>query len=196
MGSTTTSTSTTPQPTATDLALQQNELNISNATNQGSINNALQAQGLQSSLMGGTALPGYLSSLPGGVSQGQSMNEAQLGLQGLSTTAQSMGGLDTGSYQQAGANAFANTLNSNATFNVQNLAQLLSLASGNAYQNVGNAANNNSQLGTLATSLTGTTGTSTTSANPFAEILGLGSSALSAAGSASTSGNIWSGFGF
>lgn len=175
MGSQTTQTTQQYTPTPTETALMNNELNISNATQAGTIANDLTAQGLQSSLMQGQALPGYLSSLPGGVSNSQSMNEAQMGLQGLSTQFQQMGGLDSGSYAQAGANSFANTLNTNAQFNIQNLAQLMNLASGNAYQNVGNTASNNSTLGQQSGALAGSSSSSTIFANPFSQ-------AISAAG--------------
>lgn len=182
MGSSTTNSQTTPQPTATETSLMNNELNISNATQQGTINNDLQAQGLQSALMSGSALPGYLGSLPGGISNAQSQNEAQMGLQGLSTQFQQMGGLDSGSYAQAGANAYANTMNQNAQFNIQNLAQLMNLASGNAYQNVGNTASNNATLGQQSGLLAGTSSTSTMFANPFSQAI----SAIGAAGSAAS----------
>ena len=129
MGSSTTTQQQTYQPTSTENALMGNELAVSNAALPGQIANTTQAQGLTSSLLQGANLPGYLNTLPGGVSPGQSQNEAQMGLQGLSTQFQQMGGLDSGSYAQAGANAYANTLNSNAQFNVENLANLLNLAS-------------------------------------------------------------------
>ncbi len=173
MGSQTTVQQQQYQPTATESALMNNELAYSNATNQGNINNAVQAQGLQSQIMG--AGQANINQLLGGVSQGQSQNEAQMGLQGLATQFQQMGGLDSGSYAQAGANSYANTLNSNAQFNVENLAQLMSLASGNAYQNVGMTSSNNSMLGTQSGALAGSSGSSTIFANPFSQ-------AISAAG--------------
>ena len=168
----------------------QNELQLSNAGLPGQIQNQGIAQGLQSNLMQGQALPGYLAGLPGGVSQGQSMNEAQMGLQGLSTQFQQMGGLDSGSYAQAGANSYANTLNSNAQFNVQNLAQLMNLASGNAYQNVGMQTANNQMLGQQSGALAGSSGSGTVFANPFQTAFqGIG--ALS--GTASGAGNLFKG---
>ena len=165
MGNTTTTTQSTPQPTATETALMQNELKLSNAALPGQIQNQGYAQGLQGNLMQGQALPGYLSGLPGGVSQGQSQNMAQMGLQGMAPQFQAMGGLDSGSYAQAGANAYANTMNQNAQFNVQNLAQLMNLASGNAYQNVGMTSSNNAMLGQQSGALAGNTTTMTQ--NPF-----------------------------
>lgn len=169
MGSSTTVQKQQYQPTSTESALMNNELAYSNATNQGNINNAVQAQGLQSQIMG--AGQANLGSLLQGVSPAQSQNEAQMGLQGLSTQFQQMGGLDSGSYAQAGANAYANTLNQNSQFNVENLAQLMSLASGNAYQNVGMTSNNNSMLGTQSGDLAGSRGSSTIFANPFQEAI-------------------------
>lgn len=171
MGSQTTTQQQQYQPTSTETALMGNELSLSNAGLPGQIQNQGLAQGLQSSLMQGGALPGYLNTLPGGVSQQQSQNEAQLGLQGLSTQFQQMGGLDSGSYAQAGANAYANTLNSNAQFNIQNLAQLMNLASGNAYQNVGMQTANNQMLGQQSGALAGSSGSSTVFANPFNQAL-------------------------
>lgn len=158
-------------PTPTETSLMNNELQLSNAALPGQVANTQQSQGLIGQLLQGGALPGYLSGLPGGVSQGQAQNEAQLGVQGLATQFQGMGGLDSGAFAQAGANSYANTLNQNAQFNIQNLAQLLNLASGQAYQNSGLVQSNNSglgsQSGTLASS--NTSGISTT--NPFLQSL-------------------------
>lgn len=158
-----TTTQTTAQPTSTESNLMSNELAISNAGLQGTIQNQGYAQNLQGLLMTGQNLPGYLSSLPGGISQGQSMNEAALGNQNVATQFQQMGGLDSGSAAQAMAGNTANILNTNAQFNVQNLAQLMNLASGNAYQNVGNSSSNNSMLGQQSGALAG----SSVSSNPF-----------------------------
>ena len=169
MGNTTTTTQTTPQPTATESALMGNELQLSNAALPGQIQNQGYAQNLQGLLMQGQSLPGYLNSLPGGVSQQQSMNEAALGAQTGAVTAQSMGGLDTGSYQQSTANAAANTINQNSQFNVENLANLLSLASGQAYQNAGLSSANNQMLGQQSDALASTNQTVTQ--NPFLNAL-------------------------
>lgn len=164
---TTTQQSTTAQPTATESALMNNELQVSNAALPGQIANTQSAQGLQGLLMTGQALPGYLSSLPGGISQNQSMNESALGNQSVATQYQAMGGLDSGSAAQAMAGNTANTLNSNAQFNVENLANLLNLASGQAYQNAGLTSSNNQMLGTQSGALAGTTSNSTVTQNPF-----------------------------
>lgn len=171
MGSQTTTSSQQYQPTQTEQDLMKNELQLSNATMPGQISNTQQAQGLQSLLMGGQALPGYLNTLPGGVSNAQSQNMAQLGVQGLATQFQGMGGLDSGSFAQAGANAYANTMNQNAQFNVQNLAQLLNMASGNAYQNVGMIGSNNAMLGQQSGALAGSSGKSQVFANPFSQAI-------------------------
>lgn len=186
MGNTTTTTQNTPQPTSTESSLMNNELALSNASLPGQISNTQSAQQLQGLLMSGQPLPGYLNSLPGGVSQGQSMNEAQLGLQGLATQFQSMGGLDSGSYAQAGANAYANTLNQNSQFNVENLANLLNLASGQAYQNAGLTSQNNSMLGSQSGALAGSK--NTVSSNPFLNSLyeNMGKSIGSGAGDAAS----------
>jgi hypothetical protein len=163
--STTTQSSQSYTPTSTESALMSNELALSNAALPGELSNVTAAQGLQSAIMG--AGGANINQLTQGVSPGQSQNEAQMGLQGLATTAQAMGGLDSGSYQQAGANAYANTLNSNAQFNIENLAQLMNLASGNAYQNVGGISSNNAMLGTQSGALASSSGNSTVSSNPF-----------------------------
>lgn len=162
---TTTQTSQQYQPTSTEQQLQSNELSLSNASLPGQLANIGLAQGLQGQIIG--AGGSNINQLTQGVSPGQSQNEAQMGLQGLSTQFQQMGGLDSGSFAQAGANAYANTLNSNAQFNVQNLAQLMNLASGNAYQNVGQSGTNNQILGQQSGALAGTSGTSTFTQNPF-----------------------------
>jgi len=194
MGSQTTTQQQTYQPTPTENALMGNELALSNAALPGQISNTQQSQGLTSSLLQGANLPGYLNTLPGGVSQGQSQNEAQLGLQGLATQFQQMGGLDSGSFAQAGANAYANTMNQNAQFNVENLANLLNLASGQAYNNAGLTSANNSMLGTQSGALAGSTGTSTIFANPFSQAIS-GLSAINGAGaSTSSAGGVSSSF--
>ncbi len=166
MGSSTTvqNSTSTPQPTANDTALQANELALSNAALPYQKQNQTQAFGLQSNLLSGSTLPGDLAPEPQGataftngyvpqagaynsgatplaalsssgatpqaniynngyngqVSDIQAQNEAQLGLQGLATQFQGMGGLDSGEYAQAGANAYANTLNQNAQYNATN----------------------------------------------------------------------------
>lgn len=186
MGSSTTTQQTTAQPTATESALMGNELAVSNATQAGTIANAQSAQGLQGLLMAGQGLPGYLSQLPGGVSQGQSMNEAALGNQSVATQYQQMGGLDSGSAAQGLAGNAANIINSNSQFNIENLAQLMNLASGSAYQNVGNTSSNNSMLGSQSGALAGSSGSSTIFANPFSQAIsavGAVGSAMSGAGS-------------
>ena len=167
MGSQT--TQNTYQPTSTENQLMSNELQYSNAGLQGSIQNQGYAQNLQGLLMTGQGLPGYLSSLPGGISQGQSMNEAALGNQSIAAQTQQMGGLDSGSGQQMQAANTANTLNTNAQFNVQNLAQLMNLASGNAYQNVGMGSSNNYMLGSQSGALAGSN--SQLFANPFSQAI-------------------------
>jgi hypothetical protein len=174
MSNTTTTQQSTPQPTATETSLMNNELAVSNAGLQGTIQNQGYAQGLQGLLMQGKPLPGYLSSLPSGVSQTQSMNEAALGNQSTATSFQAMGGLDSGSAAQAMAGNTANTLNTNAQFNVQNLAQLMNLASGNAYQNVGNSSANNAMLGQQSGALAGNAVTSNPFLNSFYTSMGQG----------------------
>lgn len=168
MGVTTTSQQNTNYtPTPTETSLMNNELQLSNAALPGQISNAQQSQSLVGNLLQGGNLPGYLNNLPGGVSQGQSQNEAQLGLQALAPQFQAMGGLDSGSYAQAGANAYANTLNQNAQFNVQNLAQLLNLASGQAYQNSGLVGANNQGLGSQSGALASSNTSGSSMSNPF-----------------------------
>lgn len=164
-GQTNTTTQNTPTPTSTESNLMSNELSLSNAALPGQIQNQGYAQNLQGLLMTGQALPGYLSSLPGGVSQGQSMNEAALGNQSIATQYQAMGGLDSGSAVQSMAGNTANTLNQNAQFNTENLANLLNLASGQAYQNAGLSSSNNSMLGSQSGALASTNQTMTQ--NPF-----------------------------
>lgn len=200
MGVTTTSQQNTSyQPTPTETALMGNELQLSNAALPGQIQNQGYAQGLQGSLMQGQALPGYLNSLPGGISQGQSQNMAQMGLQAIAPQFQAMGGLDSGSYAQAGANAYANTLNSNAQFNVQNLAQLMNLANGNAYQNVGMSTQNNQMLGQQSGALAGSSSYGSQTSNPFLQSLysgmgGMLSGANSANGTSANSAMSFLGF--
>lgn len=186
MSTVTTSQQTTPQPTGTESQLMSNELSLSNAALPGQIQNQGYAQNLQGLLMTGQSLPGYLSGLPGGVSQNQSMNEAALGNQSIATQYQAMGGLDSGSAAQAMAGNTANTLNSNAQFNVENLANLLNLASGQAYQNAGLSSSNNAMLGSQSGALASTNTTNTT--NPFLTNLysSLGSSVGQGAGDAAS----------
>lgn len=164
---TTQQSSTQYTPTATETALMGNELSLSNAALPGQISNTTQSQDLIGRLLTGSSLPGYLNGLPGGISTAQSMNEAQMGVNGLAPTFQAMGGLDSGSFAQAGANAYANTLNSNAQFNIQNLAQLLNMAAGGAYQNQGAVTSNNSALGAQSGALASSNSTSTLTQNPF-----------------------------
>lgn len=168
MGVTTSQSSNTNYtPTPTESALMNNELQLSNAALPGQISNTTSSQGLIGQLLTGGSLPGYLNGLPGGVSQAQSQNEAQLGVQGLASQFNQAGGLDTGSYQQAGANAYANTLNQNAQFNIQNLAQLLNLASGQAYNNSNQVTANNANLGSQSGALAGSSTHSALTSNPF-----------------------------
>lgn len=191
---TTSSQNTNYTPTPTETSLMGNELSLSNAALPGQIQNTTQSQSLISQLLTGGSLPGYLNSLPGGVSQAQSQNQAQLGLQGLAPQFNAAGGLDSGSYAQAGANAYANTLNQNAQFNIQNLAQLLNLASGQAYNNQGQVTANNSALGSQSGALASSSSKGVMTQNPFLQSFysGLGNMAngqteMQSAGSAGMS---------
>jgi len=195
MGQQTTAQQQSYTPTATETSLMNNELAVSNAALPGQIANTTQSQSLIGNLLQGGNLPGYLNTLPGGVSQGQSMNEAQLGLQGLATTTQQMGGLDSGSYQQAGANAFANTLNQNSQFDVTNLANLLNLASGQAYGASSNVQSNNSSLGTQSGALASSNGSSTIFANPFSQAISAAGALNGSSTGGGPNGTMNSGFG-
>lgn len=93
--------------------------------------NALALSGL---LLQGQDLPGYLQGLPGGISPEVTQNLVNQSLRDIGTNAQFAGILDSGTAGELGVNAAANIRTQSEQFNLQNLLQLLNLATGSSAQ--------------------------------------------------------------
>jgi len=153
-----------------------------------------QQQGLDLSsilLTGGEfgELPGFLSGLSGGISPevtqdivDRSLGDVRAGLQG--------GGLlDSGVRSELEARTSADIRTQSATFNLQNLAQLLNLAVGGQAQPLGSIQGFGAQLsqalaGLRGVSTTGTGFTTGTSSAGFFQPGGFGQALIGAGGSA------------
>lgn len=129
-----------------------------------------QSQGLDlvSKLLAGQSLPGYLSTLPGGISPdvtqsivNQSLNDlnVQLAASGAGTFA------DSGAAQSAGVRAAADVRNQSEQFNLQNLMQLLNLGVGGQAQVQQPIIGYSSLLSNRLAGLRGVTSTGTMSGN-------------------------------
>src|SRR3990167_10722705 len=170
---TTVNQSTTPTPTAEETRLNQLDLQL-REQNQGALG---QVQGnslnLANLLLQGQQLPGYLQGLPGGISPDVTQSIVDQSLRDIKPSFQQGGILDSGVAASISARTAADIRNQSSQFNVQNLLQLLNLATGNAAQVqqpiIGQASDLGGRLAGLRNmNQSGTTSTSTVTAqNPF-----------------------------
>ena len=101
---------------------------------------------------GGSTLPGYLSTLPGGISQDQTNQMSSRAIKDIQPFMGQAGLLDSGVNAQISARTSQDTQNTNAQFNINNLMQLLNLGTGGQAQVVQNGQSNQS---TFSQSLAG-----------------------------------------
>lgn len=137
-------------------------------------------------LLTGQSLPGYLNTLPGGISPDVTQTIVDQSLRDLYPQFQSSGILDSGVAASIAGRTAGDIRASAEQFNIQNLQQLLNLAVGGQAQVQQPMLNTTSQLGNRLAGLRSTSGTSTVSAmNPFMKSFqtsfgqGLGSAASS-----------------
>lgn len=119
-------------------------------------------------LLTGQSLPGYLNTLPGGISPDVTQTIVDQSLRDLYPQFQSSGILDSGVAASIAGRTAGDIRASAEQFNIQNLQQLLNLAVGGQAQVQQPMLNTTSQLGSRLAGLRSTSGTSTVTAmNPF-----------------------------
>ena len=170
MGGDKTTTQSSTQTTASpeERELLKNQLSIQQAGTGDQIALNKQASSLALNLLQGQNLPGYLNTLPGGISPDVTDSIVKQSLQDIQPQFQKGGILDSGVNAQISARTAADIRNQSAQFNLQNLMQLLNLASGSSAQvqqpmNANAALAGNSLQGLRSTSTSG----STIGMNPF-----------------------------
>jgi hypothetical protein len=172
-GTTVNNTTSTPTPTPEETRLNQLDLQL-REQNQGALG---EVQGnslnLANLLLKGQGLPGYLGSLTGGVDEATTQSIVDKSLRDIAPSFQQRGLLDSGVRASISARNAGDIRRNSAEFNINNLMQLLNLATGNAAQVqtpvLAQAADLGSRLGGLRTiNQSGTQTTSTRSnQNPF-----------------------------
>jgi hypothetical protein len=127
------SSTTTPTPTAEETAL--NKLQLEEFQASSPARRALTQSGLNlgNLLLTGQPLPGFLSGLPGGISPEVTTSITDQALRDVNTQLAASGAgtfLESGASQAIGARTAGDIRNQAAQFNLQQLAQLLNLATG------------------------------------------------------------------
>lgn len=136
---TTTTTQATSTPTADPSMVEMNKLDLDlrkqNQQGLGEVqSNSLNLANL---LLRGLQLPGYLQSLPGGISEDVISDMTNKSLNDVNYQLANSGAgsfLESGASQAIGARTAGDIRNNAAQFNLQSLQQLLNLATGNAAQ--------------------------------------------------------------
>lgn len=124
------------------------------------------AGNLVNQLLTGQALPGYLNTLPGGISPEVTQHIVDQSLRDLYPQFQSSGILDSGVAASIAGRTAGDIRASAEQFNIQNLQQLLNLAVGGQAQVQQPMLNTTSQLGSRLSGLRSSTST-VTAMNPF-----------------------------
>lgn len=132
----------------------------------------IQASGgeLITNLLKGQSLPGYLNTLPGGISSDVTQGIVDQSLKDIAPQFQSSGILDSGVAAQIAGRTAGDIRNQSAQFNLQNLMQLLNLAVGGQAQVQAPSLNTQAQLGQSLSGLRQVNqsgSTSTFGMNPF-----------------------------
>lgn len=168
MGSTkTTTTEQKVTPTPEEVELNQLRLRQAKATEQQQTNVQQQGLNLVAQLLTGQQLPGYLSTLPGGITDDQASNLAQKAVNDIRPGFQASGILDSGVAADISARTAGDIRRSVGEFNIGNLLNLLNLAVGGQAQIQSPILQNQGQLGASLAGLRTTTGTTTQRSNPF-----------------------------
>lgn len=165
---------TTPQPTKEMTELNKLDLEARRALQPQFMDVQGKGFGLASSLLSGQQLPGYLGTLPGGISPELTSEMVQQSLRDITPSFQQAGLLDSGVRASVSARTAGDIRRQSAEFNIQNLSQLLNLALGGQAQVQQPALSQAGMLGQRLSGLTRmsttgtTTGTSTVAKpNPF-----------------------------
>lgn len=154
-----TSGTTTPKPTAEMTALNKLDLEARQQLQPQFIDVQRGGFDLAANLLRGQQLPGYLGTLPGGISPELTSEMVQQSLRDITPSFQQAGLLDSGVRASVSARTAGDIRRQSAEFNIQNLSQLLNLALGGQAQVQQPAI---SQAGMLGQRLAGLTRFSTT----------------------------------
>ena len=122
----------TASPEEREQLARQNQILAAGQQDQISLNK--NAANLVNQLLLGQQLPGYLNTLPGGISDEVTNSITQQSLQDIMPQFQQAGILDSGTAAQISARTAADIRNQSAQFNIQNLLQLLNLGVGGQAQ--------------------------------------------------------------
>lgn len=124
----------TAAPSAEETRLNQLDLQL-REQNQGALGDVQSnSLNLANLLLKGQNLPGYLNTLPGGISEDVTQNIVDKSLRDIKPSFQQGGILDSGVAASVSGRAAADIRRNSAEFNINNLLQLLNLATGNAAQ--------------------------------------------------------------
>lgn len=174
--STTTVNNSTQTPTPTPEQTRLNQLDLQlREQNQGALG---QVQGnslnLANLLLQGQNLPGYLNTLPGGIDEATTQGLVNQSLRDIQPLFQGKGLLDSGVNASISARTANDTRLGSAQFNIQNLMQLLNLATGSSAQaqqpiigQAGMLGQRLQGLNSISQSGTSNQNSTTTSMNPF-----------------------------
>lgn len=165
---TTTKQNQTVEATPEERALNQLQLEQARAFDPQQRKMNENAGNLVNQLLTGQSLPGYLNTLPGGISPEVTQRIVDQSLKDLYPQFQSSGILDSGVAASIAGRTSGDIRASAEQFNIQNLQQLLNLAVGGQAQVQQPMLQTTSQLGSRLAGLRATSGTQTTTAmNPF-----------------------------
>jgi len=163
---------TTPQPTAEETALNKLKLEQQQELNPFETRNIKSGLDLSNLLLKGLNLPGYLNTLPGGIDEATTQSIVDQSLKDINPYFAQSNLLDSGVRASAMARTAGDVRRQSATFNLQNLQQLLNLAVGGQAIPVQAATNEGVALGQRLAGLrsVNTSGVSTATSkgpNPF-----------------------------
>lgn len=186
MGSSTTignqSSQTTPQPTAQQTTLENQQIDYNNYM----MPLAQQAYGnmanVSNSILTGGNLPGQYNQAYG-INPAQSQSMVNQSMMSLPTQFQAIGALNSGTAVQAAANTGANILNQNAQFNTGALQNLLGIGMGGQSNLQGQMQGNQSQLAGQLQAQMPINSTSNSSSTVFANPYTQAFAAMNAVGS-------------
>lgn len=166
MGADKTTTKTSAEATPEERQLNQLQLEQAKSFDPQQRQMNQNAGNLVNQLLTGQSLPGYLNTLPGGISPDVTQHIVDQSLRDLYPQFQSSGILDSGVAASIAGRTAGDIRASAEQFNIQNLQQLLNLAVGGQAQVQQPMLHTTSQLGSRLTGLRSSTST-VTAMNPF-----------------------------
>jgi hypothetical protein len=170
MGADKTSTKQTTEATPEERELNKLQLEQARAFDPQQREMNQNAGNLVNQLLTGQSLPGYLNTLPGGISPEVTQHIVDQSLKDLYPQFQASGILDSGVAASIAGRTSGDIRASAEQFNIQNLQQLLNLAVGGQAQVQQPMLQTTSQLGSRLAGLRSSTSTQT-SMNPFLKSL-------------------------